>query len=48
MKKIYEEPSVLIFEMMSNDVLLASGDVDLDVDWLSTDEGTSSVQSDRF
>lgn len=31
MKKVYEEPSVQILELMSADILLASGDTDIDV-----------------
>ena len=31
MKKIYEEPSVQELELMSTDILLASGDTDIDV-----------------
>ena len=35
MKKIYEEPSVQVLELMSTDILLASGDVDIDSDFLT-------------
>lgn len=51
MKRIYEEPSVLIVELMSTDILLASGDVDLDSDLLTQSfelKAENSANSGRF